>query len=131
MNYAETDSPRQLKAAIKNGLLRAAKSLDIPVTNKSCSLILKDLLADIYGNPGLGAVIRPSPFCRNTAVCGFAVSEFDHYFSNGMEDLLQARTESGYMPPGGLVSDLGEKTLVWHDGFNWLGPERVLNPYAP
>jgi hypothetical protein len=57
MNYAETDSPGQLKAAIKNELLRAAKSLDIPVTSKSYSLILKDFLADLYDKYGAGAVI--------------------------------------------------------------------------
>ncbi|MDR1085054.1 MAG: ATP-binding protein [Deltaproteobacteria bacterium] len=63
-------------------------------------------------------------------VCGFTVSEFDRYFGDRMEDLLQAQTESGYMPPDSRVSDLREKILAWYDGYNWLGPERVLNPYA-
>jgi hypothetical protein len=34
------------------------------------------------------------------------------------------------MPPDSRVSDLREKILAWYDGYNWLGPERVLNPYA-
>ncbi|MDR1083642.1 MAG: AAA family ATPase, partial [Deltaproteobacteria bacterium] len=63
-------------------------------------------------------------------VCGFTVSEFDRYFGDRMEDLLQAQTESGFMPPDSRVSDLREKILAWYDGYNWLGPERVLNPYA-
>ncbi|MDR1086008.1 MAG: hypothetical protein LBP22_14415 [Deltaproteobacteria bacterium] len=34
------------------------------------------------------------------------------------------------MPPDSLDSDLREKIPAWYDGCNWLGPERVLNPYA-
>ncbi|MDR1086004.1 MAG: AAA family ATPase, partial [Deltaproteobacteria bacterium] len=194
MNYAKTDSPEQLEDSIIFDLLNAAKSMDITVPEKNYGIILKALLASIYGKHGAGSVILIDEYDAPVAghigdpdlaqanskvlhgfyttlkssfehirfvfvtgitrfamtaldsgpnnfkdisllpeyggVCGFTVSEFDRYFGDRMEDLLKAQTESGYMPPDSRVSDLREKILAWYDGYNWLGPERVLNPYA-
>jgi hypothetical protein len=194
MNYAKTNSSEQLKNFIIFDLLRAAKSLDIAVYETDYSLILKELLDNLYDKYGAGAVILIDEYDAPVAghidnpalaqanskvlhgfytslkvseeyirfvfvtgitrfamtaldsgpnnfedisllpdyggVCGFTVSEFDRYFGDRMEDLLQAQMESGYMPPGSRVSDLREKILAWYDGYNWLGPEKVLNPYA-
>jgi hypothetical protein len=63
-------------------------------------------------------------------VCGFTVSEFDHYFGDRMEDLLQSLMETEYLSADKRRDDLRNLILAWYDGYNWLGEERVLNPYA-
>ncbi|MDR1111152.1 MAG: AAA family ATPase, partial [Deltaproteobacteria bacterium] len=63
-------------------------------------------------------------------VCGFTISEFDNYFGDRMEGTLKALIEKGQMGPGTHVFDLRERIMAWYDGYNWLGPERVLNPYS-
>jgi hypothetical protein len=63
-------------------------------------------------------------------VCGFTISEFDELFKDRMEDTLKALQENGDMEPGDGTDELREKLLKWYDGYNWLGPERVLNPYS-
>ncbi|MDR1309434.1 MAG: AAA family ATPase [Deltaproteobacteria bacterium] len=63
-------------------------------------------------------------------VCGFTISEFDHYFGDRMGGTLKALIEKGQMAAGAQESDLRERIMAWYDGYNWLGPERVLNPYS-
>ncbi|MDR1110751.1 MAG: AAA family ATPase, partial [Deltaproteobacteria bacterium] len=63
-------------------------------------------------------------------VCGFTISEFDRLFGDRMDSTLRALLEAGEMPPGSQAGDLRKAILTWYDGYNWLGPERVLNPYS-
>jgi hypothetical protein len=65
-----------------------------------------------------------------SGMCGFTISEFDRLFEDRMEDTLEAMRNSGNMLPGSQASDLRETILSWYDGYNWLGQERVLNPYS-
>ncbi|MDR1111986.1 MAG: AAA family ATPase [Deltaproteobacteria bacterium] len=63
-------------------------------------------------------------------VCGFTISEFDRLFDDRMDVTLKELQKTGQMPPGSRASDLRDKILSWYDGYNWLGPEHVLNPYS-
>jgi hypothetical protein len=63
-------------------------------------------------------------------VCGFTVSEFGRLFEDRMEAALKTMQETGWMRPGSTVDDLRRKISHWYDGYNWLGPEHVFNPYS-
>jgi hypothetical protein len=63
-------------------------------------------------------------------VCGFTISEFDELFKDRMEDALNVLIKNGEMEPGATKKDLREEIRNWYDGYNWLGPERVFNPYS-
>jgi hypothetical protein len=63
-------------------------------------------------------------------ICGFTVSEFDRLFEDRMEDTLNALKANGWMKPDDQTKDLRQKILHWYDGYNWLGSERILNPYS-
>ncbi|MDR1395648.1 MAG: AAA family ATPase [Deltaproteobacteria bacterium] len=63
-------------------------------------------------------------------VCGFTVSEFDRLFGGRMDDLLKVLKKNGCLPPDSRTADLREQILDWYGGFNWLGPEQVLNPFS-
>jgi hypothetical protein len=47
-----------------------------------------------------------------------------------MEDLLQSLKEIEYLEADDQIDNLKNLIQAWYDGYNWLGPERVLNPYA-
>lgn len=63
-------------------------------------------------------------------ICGFAVSEFDTSFQDRMAETLKALVNTGQMESSSQASDLLAVILDWYDGYNWLGPEQVLNPYS-
>jgi hypothetical protein len=71
-------------------------------------------------------------------ICGFTLSEFDVYFSDRLEEILNHvkignSIELGAANKEGLkanILELKSKILEWYDGYNWLGPERVYNPYS-
>jgi hypothetical protein len=47
-----------------------------------------------------------------------------------MDDLLKVLKKNGCLPPSSRTFDLRDQILNWGGGYNWLGPERVLNPLA-
>jgi hypothetical protein len=65
-----------------------------------------------------------------SGICGFTISEFDLAFQERLPETLEALKDSGQMKPGSQAEDLKAEIMKWYDGYNWLGPERVLNPYS-
>ncbi|MDR1166248.1 MAG: ATP-binding protein [Deltaproteobacteria bacterium] len=63
-------------------------------------------------------------------ICGFTRHEIDVLFEDRFEATLEILKAKGELPPGADVDDLKAKILEWYDGYNWLGEERVLNPYS-
>ncbi|MDR1395101.1 MAG: AAA family ATPase [Deltaproteobacteria bacterium] len=63
-------------------------------------------------------------------VCGFTVSEFDRLFGGRMDELLEVQKENGSPAPNSRTSSLRKQILDWYGGYNWLGPEQILNPFA-
>ncbi|MDR3128501.1 MAG: AAA family ATPase [Bifidobacteriaceae bacterium] len=67
---------------------------------------------------------------RYAGSCGFTISEFDFLFADRMKETLENLITRGYFKSNANISDLREKILSWYDGYDWFGPERVLNPYT-
>ncbi|MDR1167015.1 MAG: ATP-binding protein [Deltaproteobacteria bacterium] len=63
-------------------------------------------------------------------ICGFTISEFDALFGDRMESVLTELIDIGEMDYRSSVADLRKEILDWFDGYNWLGKERILNPYS-
>jgi hypothetical protein len=63
-------------------------------------------------------------------ICGFPVREFDSLFGDRMGETLQTLKDKGQMDPDSGEGDLRRKILDWYDGYNWLGDDRILNPYS-
>jgi hypothetical protein len=63
-------------------------------------------------------------------ICGFTITELDEFFQYRMAETLKIMVDKGMMESGSQVKDLRQEILNWYDGYNWLGPERVLNPYS-
>jgi hypothetical protein len=63
-------------------------------------------------------------------ICGFTPSELDTCFEDRLEVTLDSLKDDGGLPQGVGVDDLKAEILKWFDGYNWLGNERVINPYS-
>ncbi|MDR1312553.1 MAG: ATP-binding protein [Deltaproteobacteria bacterium] len=67
---------------------------------------------------------------RYAGICGFTSREIDALFGDRFEATLESLKENGNLPPSAGLDDLKAKILDWYDGYNWLGNERVFNPYS-
>jgi hypothetical protein len=63
-------------------------------------------------------------------ICGFTFPEIDRLFKDRFARTLKSLKAKGYLEQDAKMKDLKEAIRVWYDGYNWLGPERVLNPYS-
>ncbi|MDR1081293.1 MAG: ATP-binding protein [Deltaproteobacteria bacterium] len=63
-------------------------------------------------------------------ICGFTPRELDNYFGDRMEQILQKLKDDEAVAANADVDDLKKIIFDWYDGYNWLGPEHVLNPYS-
>ncbi|MDR1164271.1 MAG: ATP-binding protein [Deltaproteobacteria bacterium] len=63
-------------------------------------------------------------------ICGFTPTELDYLFKDRFEDTLRILKDNGGIDSNADEQALKAKILEWYDGYNWLGPERVLNPYS-
>jgi hypothetical protein len=67
---------------------------------------------------------------RFAGICGFTRHEIDVLFEDRFEETLESLKEKGELPLYADVDELKAKIMEWYDGYNWLGNERVLNPYS-
>ncbi|MDR1314700.1 MAG: AAA family ATPase, partial [Deltaproteobacteria bacterium] len=67
---------------------------------------------------------------RYAGICGFTRREIDALFEDRFEATLETLKARGNIPPSAGVDDLKAQILLWYDGYNWLGNERVFNPYS-
>jgi hypothetical protein len=63
-------------------------------------------------------------------ICGFTHREMDVLFEDRLEATLGILKAKGELQPDADVGDLKSKILDWYDGYNWLGEERIFNPYS-
>jgi hypothetical protein len=63
-------------------------------------------------------------------ICGFTVSEFDELFRDRLKETLEKIKNRKFIRQDADEKALKAKILDWYDGYNWLGAERVLNPYS-
>jgi hypothetical protein len=63
-------------------------------------------------------------------ICGFTRHEIDVLFEDRFEETLKKLKDRDEVPLSASVDDLKAKIMEWYDGYNWLGNERVLNPYS-
>ncbi|MDR1041599.1 MAG: AAA family ATPase [Deltaproteobacteria bacterium] len=63
-------------------------------------------------------------------ICGFTLSEFETLFEDRLIEIIGIRKDSDRIAFDIEKTALKAKILKWYDGYNWLGPEPVLNPYS-
>jgi hypothetical protein len=63
-------------------------------------------------------------------ICGFTAPEFDKIFTDIGVELLEGVKKNGYMEPTASVAELREEILNYYDGYNWLGDDKILNPFS-
>jgi hypothetical protein len=67
---------------------------------------------------------------RYAGICGFTSREIDALFEDRLEATLEALKAMGNLQPNAGVDELKSQIELWYDGYNWLGNERVFNPYS-
>jgi hypothetical protein len=67
---------------------------------------------------------------RYAGICGFTSREIDVLFEDRFGATLDNMKKKGKFPPNADVDDLKTQIKLWYDGYNWLGDERVFNPYS-
>ncbi|MDR1039193.1 MAG: AAA family ATPase, partial [Deltaproteobacteria bacterium] len=65
-----------------------------------------------------------------SGICGFPVSELESLFGDRFDETLDRLKSRGQIGQGADKEALKAVILKWYDGYNWLGPEHVLNPYS-
>ncbi|MDR1165516.1 MAG: ATP-binding protein [Deltaproteobacteria bacterium] len=63
-------------------------------------------------------------------ICGFTISELETYFGDRFDETLASLKDQGGIAQGADRESLKEMIFNWYDGYNWLGKERILNPYS-
>ncbi|MDR1038772.1 MAG: AAA family ATPase [Deltaproteobacteria bacterium] len=68
-------------------------------------------------------------------ICGFTVSEFESLFAaifneNTVKGTLKRLKDDGRIGNDADEAELKAMILKWYGGYNWLGPEHILNPYS-
>ncbi|MDR1081558.1 MAG: ATP-binding protein, partial [Deltaproteobacteria bacterium] len=65
-----------------------------------------------------------------SGICGFTIKEFKKLFKNRFTNTLKTLKKSGDISQDADIDALKDTILCWYDGYNWLGPQNVLNPYS-
>jgi hypothetical protein len=81
---------------------------------------------DIGGNNFLDISLRSD----YAGICGFPVSELESLFADRFDETLDRLKSEGQIEQGADGGALKAKILEWYGGYDWLGPEKVLNPYS-
>jgi hypothetical protein len=63
-------------------------------------------------------------------ICGFTIKEFNRLFANRFGKTLSALKKAGDISQNADETTLVKKILSWHDGYNWLGKQGILNPFS-
>ncbi|MDR1166109.1 MAG: ATP-binding protein [Deltaproteobacteria bacterium] len=125
------------------------------ITNRNLALACRDILHDFYRaiktsidyvrfafvtgitrfamtavDSGANNFLDISLNGQFAGICGFTRHEVDVLFEDRFEATLEILKAKGELPPSADVDDLKAKILEWYDGYNWLGEERVFNPYS-
>jgi hypothetical protein len=111
---------RGFYGAIKNSLKRIRFALVTGVTRFAMTSVDSD------ANNFVDLTLDP----EFAGICGFPVREFDALFRDRMGETLQALKAKGQMGPDSDEDDLRRDILDWYDGYDWLGDDRILNPYS-
>ncbi|MDR1080107.1 MAG: ATP-binding protein [Deltaproteobacteria bacterium] len=65
-----------------------------------------------------------------SGICGFTIKEFNKLFKNRFTKTLKILKKAEDIEQNADVAKLKATILDWYDGYNWLGPQHVLNPYS-
>jgi hypothetical protein len=65
-----------------------------------------------------------------SGICGFTPQELETYFSDRFTDAIAKLKPSIATPTDADFKELTSDILEWYDGYNWLGPDHILNPYS-
>ncbi|MDR1038159.1 MAG: AAA family ATPase, partial [Deltaproteobacteria bacterium] len=133
---------------------------DSPVTNNlinrmELALDCRDVLRDFYGAMKKSSkyikfalvtgitrfTMMPGDYGSNNfmdislepefaGICGFTPQELEIYFSDRFTDALAKLKPEITKPTDDDFKELTADILEWYDGYNWLGSERILNPYT-
>jgi hypothetical protein len=63
-------------------------------------------------------------------ICGFTPTELETCFSDRFHKTLGNLIDKGKLEPDADFTKLTKLILDYYDGYNWLGPEKVLNPFS-
>jgi hypothetical protein len=63
-------------------------------------------------------------------ICGFTEDDMDTVFGDRYEDTLRGLKVNKEIAWNAKRKGLKNKILNYYDGYNWLGPDNVLNPYS-
>jgi hypothetical protein len=64
------------------------------------------------------------------SICGFTKNEIIAFFSNRFPDTLKQLKSRKSIAWNAGSKALMNKIHEWYDGYNWLGPEHVYNPFS-
>jgi hypothetical protein len=63
-------------------------------------------------------------------ICGFTEDDMDTIFGDRYEDTLRGLKDNKEIVWNAKRKGLKNKIRNYYDGYNWLGPDNVLNPYS-
>jgi hypothetical protein len=63
-------------------------------------------------------------------ICGFTEKDMDMAFGDRYEDTLKGLKANKEISWNAKRNGLKNKIFNYYDGYNWLGPDNVLNPYS-
>ncbi|MDR1035262.1 MAG: ATP-binding protein [Deltaproteobacteria bacterium] len=63
-------------------------------------------------------------------ICGFTIKEFYNLFNNRFPRTLASLKKTGALEKDADKTALLKTIAGWYDGYNWLGKQRVMNPYS-
>ncbi|MDR1036046.1 MAG: AAA family ATPase [Deltaproteobacteria bacterium] len=64
------------------------------------------------------------------AICGFTMDEMDTIFGDRYVDTLDILISEGRIDRNADIAAMKNKIEYYYDGYNWLGKDRVLNPFS-
>ncbi|MDR1037544.1 MAG: AAA family ATPase, partial [Deltaproteobacteria bacterium] len=63
-------------------------------------------------------------------ICGFTTSELNKLFRGRFSSAIRELKKDGKLEPGDGSAELVKIILEYYDGYNWLGPDDILNPFS-
>jgi hypothetical protein len=74
---------------------------------------------------------------KYSGICGFTINEFDHYFSDRLEDTLKVMKKNRCYTSDKDVTTLRTEIIDWYGGYNWADNFKgeaeanlVMNPFS-
>jgi hypothetical protein len=63
-------------------------------------------------------------------ICGFTIKEFYNLFNDRFPRTLESLKKTGALEKDADETALLKTIAGWYDGYNWLGKQRIMNPYS-